>query len=171
MATTSVYIDLRGRSHSLADLDPEELELVSVLQERARTHPDWNDFDNFWFQTVSQFYDARGLPRSESCRKVVFRIAQDLSGRIGIAAGHIRPPDYRSELEELMRTRFPTRREFCEATGLSEEELAQVLARRKHLPMEVLAQALDRIGYTVRIAPHVVDGVQPQNGVVTPAAI
>lgn len=146
-----VYIDLRDREISLADLDEEELELVSALQRRAESHPDWVDFDNFWMRAVGELYDGRGLPRSQSRRTAVFRIAQDLSGRLAIAAGMARAPDYRDELEELIRTRFKTRRDFCRATGVSEHMLSHVLARRKHMSIDTLVHALDRIGYDLRI--------------------
>jgi len=38
-----------------------------------------------------------------------------------------RLPDYRDELEELIRTRFPSQQAFCQATGLSEDMLQPVL--------------------------------------------
>jgi hypothetical protein len=151
MNRTDVYVDLRGREIPLATLDDEELELVSVLQRRAETHPDWIDFDNYWVGAVANLYDGRGVPRSQSRRTPVYRIAQDLSGRLAIATGMARAPDYRDELEELIRSRFKTRREFCEATGISEDMLSHVLARRKHMSIETLAHALDRIGYSLRI--------------------
>jgi hypothetical protein len=151
MNRTDVYVDLRGREIPLATLDDEELELVSVLQHRAESHPDWIDFDNYWVGAVADLYDGRGVPRTQSSRTPVFRIAQDLSGRLAIASGWARAPDYRDELEELIRTHFKTRREFCEATGIAEDMLSHVLARRKHMSIETLAHALDRIGYSLRI--------------------
>lgn len=165
MTQPDVYIDVRGREWSLAGLDGEERTLVADLQERARTYPDWNDFDNYWTRKITAFYDQRGVPRSQTVRCTVFKIAQDLSGRIGIAAGYIRPSDYRDELDDLIRNRFSTRQEFCDATGLGEEELGQVLARRKHLSMEALTEALGRIGYTVRITPCAAETVSARNGV------
>jgi hypothetical protein len=56
-------------------------------------------------------------------------------------------------LEHLILARFKTRREFCEATGLSEDMLSHVLARRKHLAIDTLNAALAKVGYTVHIAP------------------
>jgi hypothetical protein len=49
--------------------------------------------------------------------------------------------------------RFKTRREFCEATGLSEDMLSHVLARRKHLAIDTLSSALEKVGYTLHIGP------------------
>lgn len=151
MTRNEIYVDLTGNQIPLGGLDSEEIELVHALQHRAETHPDWIDFDNYWVRAVADLYDGRGVPRSQSRRTAVFRIAQDLSGRLAIASGWARAPDYRDELDELIRSRFKTRREFCEATGISEDMLSHVLARRKHMSIETLARALDRIGYTLRI--------------------
>ena len=48
---------------------------------------------------------------------------------------------------------FGTRRAFCQATGLSEDLLSHVMARRKHLSMSSLTDALHRIGYALHIGP------------------
>jgi hypothetical protein len=153
MSQRNSYTDLKGNTYRLDDLDPEERRLVKDLRRRAETHPDWNDFENYWTRAVAALYDGRGLSRKESSQTAVYKIAQDLGSRLGIAAGLVRPPDYRDQLEALIRERFRTRREFCEATGIAEDMLSHVLARRKHLSIESLMQALTRIGYTLRIAP------------------
>jgi hypothetical protein len=80
-------------------------------------------------------------------------VAQDIGSRLGIAQGKMRQSDYRDELEQLILTRFKTRREFCEATGLSEDMLSHVLARRKHLAVDTLYSALEKVGYTLHITP------------------
>ncbi|HVS38119.1 MAG TPA: hypothetical protein VMS17_21350 [Gemmataceae bacterium] len=148
------YVDLKGRELPLGGLDAQERRLVAELQQRAKSHPDWDDFENYWTAAVASFYDARGLPRRESREKLVYKIAQDLSSRLAVSAGLARPPDYRDELEEIIRMSFPTRREFCKATGLSEDMLSHVLAHRKHLAIDTLSQALDRIGFQLRIVPR-----------------
>jgi hypothetical protein len=144
---------LEGNTISLDGLDTEERRLLARLRRRARTHPDWNDFDNYWLQAVAAFYDARGISRAVSRRTAVFRVAQDLSGRLAIAAGMARPPDYRDQLDDLIRERFSSRRAFCEAAGISEDLLSHVLAGRKHLSLEKLSQALERIGYRLQFTP------------------
>jgi hypothetical protein len=93
MKRTEVFVDLDGHEVALAGLDAEERRLVARLCRRARTHPDWTDFENYWMSEVGAFYDARGVPRRTSCGSVPFRIAQDLSDRLGLAAGLIRPDD------------------------------------------------------------------------------
>jgi hypothetical protein len=84
---------------------------------------------------------------------VVYRVAQDLSSRMAVAAGLARLGDYRDELEELIQEKFPNRRTFCKAAGLSEDMLSHVLKGRKDLSLESLTKALDRIGYKLRILP------------------
>jgi hypothetical protein len=146
------YVDLKGRSHSLADLDSRERSLIGELKLNA-ARQDWNEFSNFWMARVHEFYSARGLSRREILESVAFRIGQDLASRIAVAAGLARAPDYRDELEEIIRRSFRTRRDFCKATGLSEDMLSHVLSRRKHLAVDTLATALDRIGYALRVVP------------------
>jgi hypothetical protein len=153
MKHTDPYLDLAGTPISLADLDAEERRLLARLRRRARTHPDWNDFDKYWVQAVAAFYDARGMSRAASRRTAVYRVAQDLSSRLAVAAGLARPPDYRDQLDELIRTQFSSRRAFCEAAGLAEDLLSHVLAGRKHLSLETLCRALKRIGYQLQFTP------------------
>ncbi len=152
MNRTQEHLDLKGRSHSLADLDAGERALVQELTDYAGCHG-WNDYSNFWMAKVGEFYGKRGLGRREVLRTVVYRLAQDLDSRLAISEGLARPPDYRDDLADLIRTRFRTRREFCEATGVSEDMLSHVLAKRKHLAIDTLTEALGRIGYTLHIAP------------------
>lgn len=152
MKQNDVYMDLDGNALSLAGLDAHERRLVARLRRRARTRPDWNDFDNYRTRVLNEFYDARGLARSVVVRTLPWRIAQDLSSRLGVAAGTVRPPDYRDDLEDLIATRFGTRRAFCRATGLSEDLLSHVLAGRKDFSVSALTKGLERIGYRLAIA-------------------
>ncbi|MFQ5731193.1 MAG: hypothetical protein ACE5KM_04465 [Planctomycetaceae bacterium] len=147
------YCDLRGREIPLVGLDDDERKLVKQLKLRAAGKPDWNDFDNYRKKKVGDFYLKRGLDRSDITQTIPWKIGSDLSGRIAINRGLARMPDYRDELKQLIRERFPSRREFCKATGISEDMLSHVLARRKHLSIGTLHDALAKIGYTLRIEP------------------
>lgn len=148
------YVNLYGESISLDGLDAEERALVNRLRRRARTQPDWCTFRNFAVNAVGDFYDRRGISRTKSRESPVFRIALDLSGRLGIAEGSIAPPtfDYREQLERLV-LQFPTREAFCKAAGISRTMLSHVLAGRKDLSLESLSKALERIGYRVHFTP------------------
>ncbi|MBI3463268.1 MAG: hypothetical protein HY000_09445 [Planctomycetes bacterium] len=147
------YVDFKGRKIDLTGLSHEELDLVSNLKKRAEVSSDWSEFSNLWMRAVSDFYRRRGLSSSQICGTAAYRVGQDLDARLAIAKGLARWGDYRDELEHLIRSQFKTRREFCTATGLSEDMLSHVLSGRKHLSIETLSSALEHIGYTLRIVP------------------
>jgi hypothetical protein len=153
MSQAKVYVDLKGRAHSLADLDDEERRLVKSLIDYAAKKPEWSDYCNHWMAQVGEFYDKRGVTRLQSQKTVVYRVAQDLGGRLMVAQGAARAPDYRDDLQALINASFDTRRQFCEATGISETMLSHVLAKRKHVAIDSLVEALHRIGYTLHITP------------------
>ncbi|MBL8826598.1 MAG: hypothetical protein JNM18_06395 [Planctomycetaceae bacterium] len=148
------YTDLRGTVFSLSGLESDERTLIARLKKQSERVADWTEFRNFWMAEVSQFYTAKGLSRREIIESVGYRIGQDLASRLGIAQGKMRPPDYRSDLELLILSKFQTRKEFCDATGLSEDMLSHVLARRKHLAIDTLTEALAKIGYSLHIMPN-----------------
>jgi hypothetical protein len=153
MRQPNIYVDLDGRQFCLEHLDADELKVLARIRRRSRTNPDWDAFDNYWTRAIPAFYEARGLPRAEVRETLLWRIAQDLSSRLGIAAGLVRPDDYQGDLEDLIRDKFTSQRAFCRATGLSEDMLSHVLAGRKDLSLARLTQALTRIGYRLRIVP------------------
>lgn len=147
----TMYRDLRGREYQLAALDSDEQTFVRRLIAEADRLDDWNAFDNFWMVELAKFYEARGLNRQQMQETAAYRIAQDLSGRIAVRHGLAEPPNYRDELEHLIDREFPTRHAFCEATGLSDDMLSHVLARRKQLSIGTLENALGKIGYRLTI--------------------
>ncbi len=153
MKAPNVYVDMDGNEIALDALDAGERQLAARLRRRAHTHPDWCDFDNYSMRVILEFYDARKVSRKAVVRSPVWRIAQDLSGRLGIASGLVRPSDCLGDLEDLIREHFPTERAFCEATGLTKETLTDVLAGRADLSLQTLTEALERIGYRLRIVP------------------
>ena len=151
--TMNAYIDLRGNKFAVTGLDADERELIDRLKREAEKCPEWTQFRNFWMGEVDRFYSARGLSRREIIETTGYQIGQDLKSRLGISQGQMRLGDYRGELEMLILKNFPTRKAFCDATGLSEDMLSHVLARRKHLAIDTLTDALAKIGYTIHIAP------------------
>ena len=148
------YQNLKGESISFNSLPADERKLIAELQSTAKRAKEWPAFRNQWMSKVSEFYGTQGLTRPQIRQTVGYRIGQDLASRILIAQGLARHPDYRDELESIIQQRFKTRREFCEASGLSEDMLSHVLARRKHLAVNTLEESLRRIGYTLHIAPN-----------------
>lgn len=149
----ATYQDLHEQDIALDGLTAAECSLVDRLQARAKSESDWNEFDNFWTAEVANFYRSEGLSRPEMRQTVPYRIGADLSSRLAIAAGLARMPDYRDELDDLIRSRFRTRRAFCQATGLSEDMLSHVMAKRKQLAIDTLATALAKVGYGLKIVP------------------
>ena len=87
MKESNVYVNLHGQEIATSTLDANERKLLARLQRRSRTHPNWTDFGNYWIREVAAFYDARGFTRTQSRQSPVYRIAQDLCSRLGIAAG------------------------------------------------------------------------------------
>jgi hypothetical protein len=147
------YVDLRGNVLALSGLSKKERAVVDRLQALAAKNPEWHEYHNAWMEEMRHLCTALGISRREMIETIVYRLGQDLGGRLGIGQGKTRLSDYRDELEQLILTRFPTRRQFCEATGLSEDMLSHVLARRKHLAIDTLNAALEKIGYTLHISP------------------
>jgi len=153
MIHANKYFDLRGQIIDASTLDEEERQLIDKLQQFSDDHPDARtaEYESYWIRRVGDFYLARGLSRRDVTRTVVWRIAQDLNSRLMIAAGLAKVHDYRDELENLILLKYKSRRAFCEATGLSEDMLSHVLAKRKNLGIQTLADALAKIGYTIHI--------------------
>lgn len=148
----TTHIDLRGRTIDLSTLDQEDLQLFRQLQADAE-RMDSSTYWNHWVSQVSNLLSPRGLSRTAIVRSPLYRLAQDLGSRQQVQRGEARIPDYRDELEGIVLGQFKTRRAFCEATGLSEDMLSHVLARRKHLAIDTLTEALGRVGYRLTIAP------------------
>lgn len=150
----NTYYRLRGDAIPLDALDSEERALLNRLIRSYQKQPAWHEFHNERVAAVGKLYDDRGVPRRGSSRTPLYQVAKDLESRLGILHGHIGAgTDYRVDLLLLVVSQFKTRRAFCEATGLSEDMLSHVLARRKHLSIQKLTEALERIGYTLQIRP------------------
>ena len=49
------YMDLKGRELSLGGLDAKS-QLIAELRQRAKSRPDWDDFENHWTSAVAAFY-------------------------------------------------------------------------------------------------------------------
>lgn len=154
MSETNKFSRRPGDTFDLSALDRDERELVSELLRFAEAHPNARtaEYWNFYPGRVGEFYKARGLTRSETTKTLVWRIAQDINGRLMVAAGLARDSsDYREKLDALIREKYGSRRRFCELTGISEDMLSHVLAKRKHMSIQSLSDALAKIGYTIQI--------------------
>jgi hypothetical protein len=156
MSEKTKYTDRRGESLDLTVLDREERELVGELIRHAEAHPNARtaEYWNFYPRRVGDFYQARGLSRKQTTKTLVWQIAQDINGRLLVAAGLAKnSEDYRETLDALIREKYGSRRKFCELTGISEDMLSHVLAKRKHMSIQSLSDALAKVGYTIQITP------------------
>lgn len=155
MIAADLYTDLYGKVVDLRGLDNAEVALLQEIHAQAAAHPDPDtaEYFNFWMPRIGKFYEARGLTRRQVIETPLWQVAQDLDGRMMVRAGRARLGDYRDELLRLIVSKFGSRREFCEATGLTEDMLSHVLAKRKNLSIQTLADALGKIGYSLHIAP------------------
>lgn len=152
MATEN-YTDLHGKEHSLSGLTGPERSALARLKKLAAGNPDWMAYSNQLMVELEKLFPASGKTRRDFTQSVVYRVGQDIGSRLGVAQGKMRLSDYRDELQQLIATRFRTRREFCEATGLSEDMLSHVLAKRKNLAIDTLADALAKVGFAIHIRP------------------
>ena len=134
-------------------LDDAETTLLNELREYAREQNDWPAYRNFYIQRIHEFYQARGLPRDQIIRTPIWRIAQQISSQLQVQLGDAEAPDYRDQLSDLIQGGYSSRREFCEATGLSEDMLSHVLAKRKDFGIQTLSDALAKVGYEIHIVP------------------
>jgi len=134
-------------------LDQHERTLVEDVRALQELAKDIHPFCNEWMPRVAALYKDSGLTRRQITQTPTWRIAQDLNSRLMIRLGLASPPDYREELKNIIDERFPSQKAFCEATGISEDMLSHVLAHRKHLAIDTLSAALERIGYRLHIAP------------------
>jgi hypothetical protein len=142
--------------YDLSALDTEERNIIRDLIAFAEQHPDarTGEYHNYYIHHVGSFYVSRGLSRRDIAKTRVWQIAQDISGRLMVASGIATDSDdYRDKLNELIRARFGSRRQFCKATGISEDMLSHVLTKRKNMSIQALSDALAKIGYTIQIAP------------------
>lgn len=147
------YTTLSGERLLLSELDADEKSLVTELHFRAEVTVHWPEFAAYFMKRVGDFYLDRGLSRRDIVKLPIWRLAHDLKDRLAVKEGRPAPQfDYRDDLCRLVRA-FPNRRAFCDATGVADETLGHVLAKKQHLPIDDLTGALERIGYRIQIVP------------------
>ena len=147
------YKNLRGDEFDLDSFSTEEAAIFLAARNEFGESPRWDDFKNKWYGTVMRFYAEQKVSSREAVTKPLYRVIQDMGSRLMIDAGWARMPDYRNQLESIIDDKYDTRRQFCEATGLSEDMLSHVLHGRKDLSIGTLTDALSKIGYGLSIVP------------------
>ena len=149
----NIYTTLHGHELDLAFLTPEESTIFVTAHKAYVDSPEWLDFKQKWLNEVVQLYDRQQLSRRETVLKPLYRAVQDLGSRLMVNAGYARMPDYRQQLLSIIETKFDTRREFCEAAGVTEDMLSHVLKGRKDLSIGALEELLGKIGYGLSLVP------------------
>jgi hypothetical protein len=149
----TTHITLQGLELDLTSLTPEEAAVFDQARQAYAELPEWHSFKQKWLNEVLSIYDWQNLPRREAVSKPLYRAVQDLGSRLMVQAGYAKMPSYREQIAALIETNFETRREFCEATGLSEDMLSHVLRGRKDVSIGTLTESLRKIGYGLAIVP------------------
>jgi hypothetical protein len=151
--TPTTHTTLRGLQLDLTSLTAEEAAVFDQARRAYVESPEWHEFKQKWLNEVLSIYDRQKLPRREAVAKPLYRAVQDLGSRLMVQGGYAKMPSYREQIEALIETHFETRREFCEATGLSEDMLSHVLKGRKDVSIVTLTESLCKIGYALAIVP------------------
>lgn len=151
--THITHTTLRGVELDLTALTTEEVALLDQARQAYDESPEWHAFKQKWLSEVLALYDRQKLPRREAVSKPLYRAVQDLGSRLMVQGGYAKMPSYREQIAAIIEAKFETRREFCEATGLSEDMLSHVLKGRKDVSIGTLTESLQKIGYAVAIVP------------------
>ena len=93
MIQGNTYKTLHGEKIDLSTLDADERRVVDDLVSRHSAVTEWTEYANYYMPTVGNFYLARGLTRRQIAETSVWKIAQDLNGRLMVKAGIARDPD------------------------------------------------------------------------------
>src|SRR5580692_5704372 len=149
----TTYTTLHGYVLDIASLATEEAALFTAARKAFDDSPDWLVFDQKWLNEVVQYYDQQKISRRETVQKTLYKAVQDLGSRLMVNAGYARMPDYRQQLLSIIETKYDTRREFCEAAGVTEDMLSHVLKGRKDLSIGALEELLGKIGYGLSLVP------------------
>jgi hypothetical protein len=151
--THTTHTTLQGLELDLTSLTAEEAAVFDQARRAYAELPEWHAFKQKWLNEVLGLYDRQKLPRREAVAKPLYRAVQDLGSRLMVQAGYAKMPSYREQIVALIETMFETRREFCKATGLSEDMLSHVLKGRKDVSITTLTESLQKIGYALAIVP------------------
>ena len=135
------------------ELADAEAQLFEQAHRVYKESPDWLGFKQKWLNAALSYYDRINLPRREAIEKPLYRVIQDLGSRLMIRAGYAKMPGYREQIVAIIESKFKSRREFCEVTGLLETILSHMLKGRKEVSIPNLTEALEKIGYGLAIVP------------------
>ncbi len=140
------YKTVTGRTLDLSKLNPQERTLLRAAVTKYRTKPEWCEFTAWWMPRFAK----TGLDRESK----VYRICQDLEGRLGLAQGKVAPPSYRDSLADLIEAAYGSRYQFCKQTGFDPGQLSRVLNRQGDLSIQSLNEILKKVHGALLIVPE-----------------
>lgn len=146
---TSRYETVTGRQVDLGGLRARERALLSSLIEEFATGPAEDAFAASWTRKVFPLLSR--LPAEQRTTHPLYVVAQDLGFRLGIAQGVVAPPDYRDYLIDRIEERYGSRYKFCQATGIPQAFLSQVLSGSKDFSVATLRRAADALGLSLAL--------------------
>lgn len=144
-----IYTTLENEKYDRDQLPPAHRKFLAKVFRYCAKGPSWDEFANFWLSKGNELWE--GIKGKEIIELPVYKICQDLEARLGIEQGYTRERDLRDELEELVETNFDSKYKFCQATGIDQGFLSNVLKKRKNFSISKLDTALHKVGYKLTI--------------------
>lgn len=140
------YKTVTGRVLDLSKLNSQERTLLRAAITKYRTNPEWCEFSSWWMPRFAK----TGLDRESK----VYRICQDLEGRLGLAQGTVAPPSYRDSLADLIEAAYGSRYKFCQKTGFDPGQLSKVLNRQGDYSIQSLNEILKKVHGALLVVPE-----------------
>lgn len=147
----SPYKTITGRRIDLSALSSQEKEILAQLLDEHGQNPDWDKYSNFWQSLLRPVLVK--IRASERTRHPLYKVAQDLEMRLGVAQGAVAEPDYRDYLVDRIEEKYGSRYRFCKETGIPEAFLSQVLSGKKDFSIETLRRAATALGLGLALLP------------------
>src|SRR3990172_8124866 len=98
------YETLTRRPIDLTGLGPKERKALQRIFDEYKKNPKWERFSTLWQKELGEA--LRDTSARERIRHTVYRVAQDLEMRLGIAQGVVAPPDYRDYIVDWIEVKF-----------------------------------------------------------------
>lgn len=147
----SPYETITGRRFDPAALSPSEKKLFTDLMEVHGRNPDWVEFSGFWQELLKKILSK--ISPKERTQHTLYKIAQDLEMRLGIAQGAVAEPDYRDYLSDRIKEKYGSRYRFCREAEIPDAFLSQVLSGKKDFSMDTLRRALKALDLGLALLP------------------
>ncbi len=143
------YEDLSGRRWTVSSLTPGERRFLRSFVKSVNEGVSWPDLCASW--RVKLLKLCHGRRRKDVVRLPLYAVCQDIESRVGIDQGFFRQRDYRDDLAEMIRRKFPSRYQFAKRVGIDEALLSRVIRKKAHLSIDKLESALAPLGYRVAL--------------------